>query len=301
MSPDTALAPASEAPPAATAPAAGGPSALAPAPTPASGADEALPVATDLATIIREAHPVVQAVMALLAAAAFLSLTILVHKSVTFALAARHLRRCRALLRTAEGLDEAGERLAEAGGPASRGAGAAMIRAALAELALARRDPALVPGTAARAHAMLDRIASDAALGLRAGTGILASIGAIGPFVGLFGTVFGIMNSFLAIAETRTTNLAVVAPGVAEALLATGVGLAAAIPAVLIYNLLARRLAGHRHRLADLRVAVEILLGRALDRLAAGGAGTRAEAQPSACGASRAARPDGAIHRIAGE
>ena len=68
------------------------------------------------------------------------------------------------------------------------------------------------------------------------GNGYLATIGAISPFVGLFGTVWGIMNSFIGIAQTQTTNLAVVAPGIAEALLATAIGLVAAIPAVVIYN-----------------------------------------------------------------
>jgi len=101
------------------------------------------------------------------------------------------------------------------------------------------------------------------------GTGLLASIGALGPFIGLFGTVFGIMNSFLAIAATKTTNLAVVAPGIAEALLATAIGLAAAIPAVLIYNLLGRRIAAFRLRLGDLATTVETQQSRELDRLTA--------------------------------
>ena len=76
------------------------------------------------------------------------------------------------------------------------------------------------------------------------GTGVLATIGATAPFVGLFGTVWGIMNSFIGISEAQTTNLAVVAPGIAEALLATALGLVAAIPAVVIYNHLARSIAG---------------------------------------------------------
>jgi biopolymer transport protein ExbB len=87
----------------------------------------------------------------------------------------------------------------------------------------------------------------------------------VGPFVGLFGTVFGIMNSFLAIAATKTTNLAVVAPGIAEALLATGLGLVAAIPAVILYNHLTRRIKAYRHRLADGLAEVQRQFGRALD------------------------------------
>ena len=78
------------------------------------------------------------------------------------------------------------------------------------------------------------------------GTGILATIGATAPFVGLFGTVWGIMNSFIGISKPHTTNLAVVAPGIAEALLATALGLVAAIPAVVIYNMFSRSIAGYR-------------------------------------------------------
>ena len=82
--------------------------------------------------------------------------------------------------------------------------------------------------------------------GVIRGTGVLATIGATAPFVGLFGTVWGIMNSFIGISKSHTTNLAVVAPGIAEALLATAIGLVAAIPAVVIYNVFARSIAGYR-------------------------------------------------------
>ena len=78
------------------------------------------------------------------------------------------------------------------------------------------------------------------------GTGVLATIGSTAPFVGLFGTVWGIMNAFIGISQAQTTNLAVVAPGIAEALLATAIGLVAAIPAVVIYNVFARSIAGYR-------------------------------------------------------
>ncbi len=87
--------------------------------------------------------------------------------------------------------------------------------------------------------------------GSRVGTGVLATIGATAPFVGLFGTVWGIMNAFIGISEAHTTNLAVVAPGIAEALLATAMGLIAAIPAVVIYNHLARAIAAYRALLGD--------------------------------------------------
>ena len=102
------------------------------------------------------------------------------------------------------------------------------------------------------------------------GTGLLATIGATAPFVGLFGTVWGIMNSFIGISRAQTTNLAVVAPGIAEALLATALGLVAAIPAVVIYNGLARAIGGYRLRLAETAAAVERLVSRDLDRAGAG-------------------------------
>ena len=96
--------------------------------------------------------------------------------------------------------------------------------------------------------------------------GVLATIGATAPFVGLFGTVWGIMNAFIGISEAHTTNLAVVAPGIAEALLATALGLVAAIPAVVIYNHLTRSIAGYRALLGDASVMVMLLVSREGDR-----------------------------------
>ena len=98
------------------------------------------------------------------------------------------------------------------------------------------------------------------------GTGILATIGSPGPFVGLFGTVWGIMNSFIGISEAQTTNLAVVAPGIAEALLATAMGLVAAIPAVVIYNAFARSIAGYKALLLDASAELLRLVSRDIDR-----------------------------------
>jgi biopolymer transport protein TolQ len=94
----------------------------------------------------------------------------------------------------------------------------------------------------------------------------LATVGSVAPFVGLFGTVWGIMNSFIGIAEEQTTNLAVVAPGIAEALLATALGLVAAIPAVVFYNHFARAIAAHRAVVADSAAALLRLVSRDLSR-----------------------------------
>ena len=97
-------------------------------------------------------------------------------------------------------------------------------------------------------------------------TGILATIGSVGPFVGLFGTVWGLMNAFIGIAKSQNTTLVVVAPGIAEALLATAIGLVAAIPAVVIYNYFTRKITGYKAQLADVSVALMILVSRDLDR-----------------------------------
>ena len=101
--------------------------------------------------------------------------------------------------------------------------------------------------------------------GLSRGTGLLAIVGSTAPFIGLFGTVWGIMNSFIGISEAQTTNLAVVAPGIAEALLATAIGLVAAIPAVIVYNIFARSIAGYAQLLADAASGVEQLVSLHLD------------------------------------
>jgi biopolymer transport protein ExbB len=118
-----------------------------------------------------------------------------------------------------------------------------------------------------RVASRLERVEAWAASRITRGTGVLATIGATAPFVGLFGTVWGIMNSFIGISKSHTTNLAVVAPGIAEALLATALGLAAAIPAVVIYNLFSRQIAAYRLLLGDASAAVLRLVSRDLDRV----------------------------------
>ena len=112
----------------------------------------------------------------------------------------------------------------------------------------------------------LSRIEARAGRGMTRGTHLLATIGATAPFVGLFGTVWGIMNAFIGISKSHTTNLAVVAPGIAEALLATAIGLVAAIPAVIIYNLFARSIAGYRALLSDASGAILRHVSRDLER-----------------------------------
>ena len=112
----------------------------------------------------------------------------------------------------------------------------------------------------------LERVEAAMSRQIARGTGMLATIGATAPFVGLFGTVWGIMNAFIGISEAHTTNLAVVAPGIAEALLATALGLVAAIPAVVIYNHLVRVIAAYRALLGDAAAMVMLLVSREGDR-----------------------------------
>ncbi|WP_375658613.1 MotA/TolQ/ExbB proton channel family protein [Bartonella sp. MR30HLJHH] len=121
-------------------------------------------------------------------------------------------------------------------------------------------------GLKERVHSLLSRCLLAATRRVACGSTVLATIGAIAPFVGLFATVWGIMNSFIGIAQSQTTRLDVVAPGIAEALFATAIGLFVAIPAVVMYNSLMRALNGYRNDLGDIAAALERLLSRELDR-----------------------------------
>ncbi|MDB5655762.1 MAG: tonB-system energizer ExbB, partial [Tardiphaga sp.] len=121
-------------------------------------------------------------------------------------------------------------------------------------------------GIKERAASSFSEIVRAEARRVRFGMGALATIGATSPFVGLFGTVWGIMNSFIGISKSQTTNLAVVAPGIAEALLATAIGLVAAIPAVIIYNHFARLTKVYMEYVSRASGAAGRLLSRDLDR-----------------------------------
>jgi biopolymer transport protein ExbB len=124
-------------------------------------------------------------------------------------------------------------------------------------------------GMKQRVSLRLERVEAMATRQIGKSVGLLAIIGSTATFVGLFGTVWGVMNSFIGIAQSRTTNLAVVAPGIAEALLATAFGLMAAIPAVVIYNLFARIMSAYRGELGDASASVLCLAAREIDRAAA--------------------------------
>jgi biopolymer transport protein ExbB len=141
----------------------------------------------------------------------------------------------------------------------------ALMQAAEGELRLSAGglDPV---GVKERIALKLERLEAAAGRQMMRGTGILATVGATAPFVGLFGTVWGIMNSFIGISKQHTTNLAVVAPGIAEALLATALGLVAAIPAVVMYNMLSRRITNYRAQQGDAAAEILRLVSRDLDR-----------------------------------
>jgi biopolymer transport protein ExbB len=203
---------------------------------------------------------IVKAVMLGLIFASLLTWTIWLAKTLELVGVRRRLNRAQRSLRAARSLADAA--------PAAAGASphvALLIRAVEAELARCadRRD---IEGIKERVTARFERIEAGVGREMMRATGILATIGATAPFVGLFGTVWGIMNSFIGISKLHTTNLAVVAPGIAEALLATAFGLAAAIPAVVIYNMFARSIANYRALYADASVEILTLLSRDLSQ-----------------------------------
>jgi biopolymer transport protein ExbB len=205
------------------------------------------------------AHVVVKAVMIGLGLASLVTWTIALAKGWELFTAKRRVAAQNLLLAHSNSLAEVGRALA---GQTQLEEAA---RAALLEIEMSGgiHDKASIKE---RLASRLERI--EAALGRRMmrGTGALATIGAIAPFVGLFGTVWGIMNSFIGISKQHTTNLAIVAPGIAEALLATALGLFAAIPAVVIYNMFSRGIAGYRACCADGTAEILRISGRDLDR-----------------------------------
>lgn len=206
------------------------------------------------------ADVVVKGVMIALALASVATWAIFLVKTLELAHAKARLKRSVQVLTAANGLAEV-----ELG--RKPGIAADMVAAARDEMVRSEAvlDHTPAAGVKERVSSLLARIEVRAGKRMSAGTGILASIGSVGPFVGLFGTVWGIMNSFIGISKAQTTNLAIVAPGIAEALLATAIGLVAAIPAVLIYNYFTRTVGGYKLILADATAAVERLVSRDLD------------------------------------
>jgi biopolymer transport protein ExbB len=223
--------------------------------------------ATDVAQLPRNLSPwgmfvnadiVVQAVMVGLAIASLITWTVWLAKTVEISRATSIAKRRLAQLESERLLADA-----ESDSRDGRDAVAQIVQSAARESTLS--DGVIDDGFKERITLRLDRVEAAMSRRIARGTGVLATIGATAPFVGLFGTVWGIMNAFIGISEAKTTNLAVVAPGIAEALLATALGLIAAIPAVVIYNHLARAIAAYRALLTDASAQVLLLVSRQRD------------------------------------
>lgn len=203
------------------------------------------------------ADVIVKVVMGGLMAASLVTWIILIGKVLELSALGRAVRRANRLVAAEAGI----------GALAGNARKPRPLKAMLAEIGEEIAQTAATPGAGLveRVRSRLSRL--EAAAGRRAmiGTGLLATIGSTAPFVGLFGTVWGIMNAFVGISKSQTTNLAVVAPGIAEALLATATGLVAAIPAVVVYNMLARRTTAFRAEMTDLTEGLLRTLSRDIE------------------------------------
>jgi biopolymer transport protein ExbB len=222
-------------------------------------------------SMFRNADIIVQAIMVSLAFASLVTWTVGIAKMLELSVAQRKLRG--ALKRVAEKRSLAEAQLALGG---KENVLSSLLAAAMQE---GRMSAGISSdsGIKERAASSFSEIVRAEARRVRFGMGALATIGATSPFVGLFGTVWGIMNSFIGISKSQTTNLAVVAPGIAEALLATAIGLVAAIPAVIIYNHFARVTKGYMELVSRASGAAGRLLSRDLDRTHGGSHARAAE------------------------
>jgi biopolymer transport protein ExbB len=227
-------------------------------------------------SMFKSADVLVKAVMVGLAFASLVTWTIFIAKMIELTVVQRKLRAALNNINDARSLAEAQFTLGAKGSVLS-----SLLAAAMREARLSAGISSDA-GIKERAASSFGEIVRAEARRIRLGMGLLATIGATSPFVGLFGTVWGIMNSFIGISKSQTTNLAVVAPGIAEALLATALGLVAAIPAVIIYNHFARVTRGYLELVGRASGAAGRLLSRDLDRThvsSVGGSHSRAAAE----------------------
>ncbi|WP_342636848.1 tonB-system energizer ExbB [Enterovirga rhinocerotis] len=222
-------------------------------------------------SMFMDADIVVKAVMVGLAFASVLTWTIFLGKLAELALAQARLKKAIKGLEECRTLPEAQLMMGK-----RRDVTAILVQQAAQEVRLSS-DVQGEAGLKERVASRFGEVQKTEGRLIRRGMGLLATIGSTSPFVGLFGTVWGIMNSFIGIAKSQTTNLAVVAPGIAEALLATAIGLVAAIPAVIVYNHFARSTKGYLDGVGRAAGAVGRILSRDLDR-ARGAQSSRAHA-----------------------
>lgn len=227
---------------------------------PATEASPVLPHELTPLGMFMAADYIVKAVMIGLAFASVVTWSVWLAKSLELLGARRKLMRDLRRVESARSLEDASDKLQNASGDI-----ATLTNAALDELNRSR-DAMNHEGVKERVASLFSRIEAAASRRMTRGTSILATIGSTAPFVGLFGTVWGIMNAFIGISKSQTTNLAVVAPGIAEALLATAMGLVAAIPAVMIYNMFARAIASYRGLLGDGSAELMRMVSRDLNR-----------------------------------
>ena len=222
----------------------------------------ALPNDLSIGGMFLQADWIVKLVILGLGFASLTTWTVFFAKSAQLRRLAQAQREVTAVIAGFRSLDQASAQPVTAAHP--------LVGEARAELELSADALVDGDGIKERVVSRFERFEAAEARRLTRGVNVLATIGATAPFVGLFGTVWGIMNAFVGIAEKQTTNLAVVAPGIAEALLATAIGLVAAIPAVVIYNHFARQTAGYKALVADTSSAVLRLVSRDLSRRATG-------------------------------
>ncbi|WP_334164732.1 MotA/TolQ/ExbB proton channel family protein [Phenylobacterium sp.] len=271
-----AAAPAAPAADAAAAPAADAAAAPAAAPAgePAAGESADPPTMKHagklgIGTMFMDSDPVVKVVMIGLVLASIFSWTLLLTKLLEFRNLNRVTDNFLEQFRGAKSINDMNRiALSEEfdGNPL-----ADMAAAAAQEIELSRQAGLQITGehrdtTIMRAQAAVGAVQASLARRLSSGMQFLASVGSNGPFIGLFGTVYGIMNSFIGIANTNTTNLAVVAPGIAEALLATGLGLFAAIPSVIFYNYFQTRISAYGARTEGFVAELMNAISRQLDK-----------------------------------
>ncbi|MEM9577757.1 MAG: protein TolQ [Pseudomonadota bacterium] len=176
---------------------------------------------------------IVKIVMVMLIVASFWAWSVIIIKLILYRKTRAEAERFDRAFWSGEPLDGLFQEI----GPAPSGGAEKIFAAGMMEWQRSHHDDGgLIAGATQRIDRSMDVAINKESEHLRDGLTILATIGSSTPFIGLFGTVIGIMNAFIEIAEQQNTNLAVVAPGIAEALLATGLGLFAAIPAVIFYN-----------------------------------------------------------------
>lgn len=230
-----------------------------------AAASPALPHDLSAWGMFMQADWVVKAVMIGLVLASIATWTVLVAKTRELRALVKQQKHTLTIVSDNDSLQSAHQQLQQQNGSLQ------LTSAAVDELKRSANALADAEGVKERVASSLERLEAANGRQITKGTSILASIGATAPFVGLFGTVWGIMNSFIGISKAQTTNLAVVAPGIAEALLATALGLVAAIPAVVIYNHFARQIAAYKAMIGDTSAAILRLVSRDLSHFAASG------------------------------